>query len=259
MPHRSASKPDGQVLAHDLHTVFAFLLIGGAIILRDLRVHASVILCIGCVAAAVFEYRDLETCVRKLLFTSVSLFFREIKSVGTEKLPRDGPLILVCAPHSNQFVDPAVVLYLLPTDFYTRGRRVGFLVAAKSWRRRVVGFFARMFDGVPVERPQDIARVGTGTLSVSADEPQVLRGVGTRFTAEAKAGDAIVFKHRCESPGGTEAAGGAQGQPAAEGAAEGAAETVIRVFSFAIVDVRVVDAFTDHLPHPRNAISCSFN
>ena len=48
------------------------------------------------------------------------------------------------------------------------------LIAAKSWRRRMVGFFARMFDGVPVERPQDITRVGTGTLSVSAEEPEVL-------------------------------------------------------------------------------------
>eukprot|EP01048_Picozoa_sp_COSAG05_P013703 COSAG05_NODE_1481_length_4761_cov_4.755684_4_plen_470_part_00 len=187
-------KSCGQAVSEDTHIIFVFVLLVGAIVLRDLQVESAYILWLGVGAAALFENRELKSIVRKLLFTSVSVFFREVQSVGTEKLPRDGPLILVCAPHSNQFVDPAVVLHLLPTDFYTRSRRIGFLVAAKSWRRRVVGLFARVMDGVPVERPQDIARRGTGTLIVDAGDPHHLHGNGTLFSIESKAGDAVVFK-----------------------------------------------------------------
>ena len=184
----------GSHVTDDTHIIFVFILIAGAIVLRDSGVQSSIILCLGCCAAALFEFRELKVIVRKLLFTSISVFFREIQSVGTENLPRDGPVILVCAPHSNQFVDPAVVMYLLPTDFYTRSRTLGFLIAAKSWRQRVVGMFARLMDGVPVERGQDIARPGTGTLTVSGKDCHHVHGDGTRFTAETKAGDALVCK-----------------------------------------------------------------
>lgn len=187
-------KSCGQAMAEDTHIIFVFALLVGAIVLRDLQVESAYILWLGVGAAGLFENRELKSIVRKLLFTSVSVFFREVQSVGTEKLPRDGPVILVCAPHSNQFLDPAVVLYLLPTDFYTRSRRIGFLVAAKSWRRRLVGLFARVMDGVPVERAQDIARRGSGTLAVDADDPHHLHGKGTLFATESKAGDAVVFK-----------------------------------------------------------------
>ena len=125
-----------------------------------------------------------------------------------EKLPRDDPVLLVCAPHCNQFLDPVNVLYQLPTDFYSRGRKLGFIVAAKSLRRRLVGFYARLMDGIPVERPQDLMVVGSGTVRLSAGGGgtgggPVLVGEGTLFRAESNAGDAIVIKceHQVRSRG----------------------------------------------------------
>ena len=62
-------------------------------------------------------------------------FFREIKTRGTHKIPPAGtPVIFVVAPHANQFVDPIMLLT-------TCGRKVGFLVAAKSMRKSYISFF----------------------------------------------------------------------------------------------------------------------
>ena len=69
------------------------------------------------------------------------------------RVPARGPIILACAPHANQFVDPIVVLRAL-----SHRRDVGFLAAAKTMRKQVLGDFARAMDAIPVERPQDLAR-----------------------------------------------------------------------------------------------------
>ena len=42
---------------------------------------------------------------RYVLFVSISVFFREIESIGAEKIPRDHPVILVCCgPHRGQLL-----------------------------------------------------------------------------------------------------------------------------------------------------------
>ena len=192
---RTAVRPDGAIIAGDKTISFVLMTVAGAIMLRDLNVKASIILIFAVFMALMFNNKDARSCVRLLLFTSVSVFFREVSARGAENIPRDDPVVLVCAPHANQFIDPATVCYLLPQDMYTRGRRVGWLVAAKSWRRRGVGFMCRLMDGVPVERAQDIAFNGDGQVVLDEKEPHVLRGVGTHFTTERiKAGDAIVVK-----------------------------------------------------------------
>ncbi len=60
-------------------------------------------------------------------------------------------------------------------------RDVQFLVAAKSTRKPIVGFFTRIFETIPVERPQDLAKPGSGRV-VFVDETH-LQGKDTRFTA----------------------------------------------------------------------------
>jgi len=37
------------------------------------------------------------------------------------------------------------------------GREVGFLIAAVSLKRKMVGFFAKAMNSIPVTRPQDLA------------------------------------------------------------------------------------------------------
>ena len=49
-------------------------------------------------------------------------------------------------------------------------------MAAKSYRRRIIGDFAQLLGGIPVERPQDLAKKGEGTISlVEGDRVKVLR------------------------------------------------------------------------------------
>ncbi|KAI6028371.1 glycerol-3-phosphate O-acyltransferase [Pisolithus orientalis] len=87
------------------------------------------------------------------------IFFREIRPRGAFNIPRDGPVIFAGAPHSNQFLDPL----LLSLEVYKETRRrVHFLTAAKSMKRKAVGFFARQMDSIPVARAVDEAKPGTG-------------------------------------------------------------------------------------------------
>lgn len=109
------------------------------------------------------------------------IFFREIRPRGAFNIPRDGPVIFVGAPHSNQFLDPL----LLSLEAYREThRRVHFLTAAKSMKRKAVGFFARQMDSIPVARAVDEAKPGTGLVYLQHDDPCLLLGHGTRFKSE---------------------------------------------------------------------------
>ncbi|KAL1692296.1 hypothetical protein GGG16DRAFT_90169 [Schizophyllum commune] len=113
--------------------------------------------------------------------TITHIFFREIRPRGAYNIPRDGPVIFVGAPHNNQFLDPL----LLGLEVYKETkRRVRFLAAAKSMRRKAVGFFARLMDSIPVERAADSAKPATGRVYLSETDPCRVIGIGTKFTTE---------------------------------------------------------------------------
>lgn len=44
--------------------------------------------------------------------TVISIFFREIRPRGAFNIPKEGPVIFVCAPHHNQACCHAVILFL---------------------------------------------------------------------------------------------------------------------------------------------------
>ncbi|KAF9264708.1 glycerol-3-phosphate O-acyltransferase [Marasmius fiardii PR-910] len=111
----------------------------------------------------------------------VNIFFREIRPRGAFNIPRDGPIILVAAPHNNQFLDP---LLLALQVYKETGRHVQFLTAAASMKRKAVGFFTRLMNSIPVERAADNAKAGTGKVYLSDDDPCLVRGKDTKFTAE---------------------------------------------------------------------------
>ena len=115
-------------------------------------------------------------------FLCVDLFFRDVNARNTYKVPAKAPIIFVCAPHGNQLLDPIVVMRTCP-------RRAGFLCAAKTLRKRIIGHIGRALDTIPVERPQDLQRAGTGVVVVGGAE---VRGSGTRFSADFAPGDRIV-------------------------------------------------------------------
>ncbi|KAG0047558.1 hypothetical protein BGZ83_007412 [Gryganskiella cystojenkinii] len=116
----------------------------------------------------------------------LDIFFREIRPRGAHKVPRQGPVIFVAAPHANQFVDPLVLMREC-------GRRVSFLAAKKSMDRKWIGAMARSMNAIPVERPQDLAKSGSGTIKLldRYSDPLRVTGFGTRFTKELMVGDQI--------------------------------------------------------------------
>ncbi|CAJ0755706.1 326_t:CDS:2 [Entrophospora sp. SA101] len=69
----------------------------------------------------------------------LDIFFREVKSRGSHKIPKEGPVIFVAAPHANQFVDPLVLMRHCQ-------RQVSFLIAEKSMKRRYIGSIAKAIN-----------------------------------------------------------------------------------------------------------------
>ncbi|KAK2733169.1 hypothetical protein FQN57_002288 [Myotisia sp. PD_48] len=110
----------------------------------------------------------------------VDLFFREVHPRGSWKVPKRGPVILVAAPHANQFVDSLILMRVLRME---RHRRIAFLIAQKSFTRKFVGTLARAAGSVPVSRAMDSIKPGQGTIYLPDPiiNPTLLRGNGTNF------------------------------------------------------------------------------
>ncbi|KAL8291488.1 hypothetical protein RQP46_002466 [Phenoliferia psychrophenolica] len=113
----------------------------------------------------------------------VAIFFREIRSRGAWKIPREGEgaVIFVVGPHHNQFLDPILLLSEVRRE---AGRRISFLTAEKSMHRAFIGQAARLMQSIPVARAQDMATTGAGTLSLDPSDPLVVVGFGTNFVTD---------------------------------------------------------------------------
>ncbi|KAH8661689.1 hypothetical protein BGZ60DRAFT_90982 [Tricladium varicosporioides] len=110
---------------------------------------------------------------------TVDIFFREIQVRGAWRVPSEGPIILVAAPHSNQFVDSIVLMKILRS----LNHRISWLMAAKSFNRSFIGAMARAIGAVPVSRAMDVARPAAGTIYLPSpkNDPRLLKGTGTNF------------------------------------------------------------------------------
>lgn len=117
-----------------------------------------------------------------LLSVIFDCFFREIRPRGAFKIPREGPVIFVAAPHHNQFVDPVLLMNQIKKE---ANRRISFLIAAKSYKLKAVGTMAKCQLSIPVVRPQDCLVKGTGKIFVDFDkDPLRVTGKDTKFTKE---------------------------------------------------------------------------
>jgi len=110
----------------------------------------------------------------------VELFFREIHPRSTWRVPKKGPVIIVAAPHANQFVDALILMRVLRMDAH---RRVCWLIAEKSTRRKFIGWGARTVGSVPVGRALDKKKPAHGTIYLPDPEGDstLVRGRGTNF------------------------------------------------------------------------------
>lgn len=113
-----------------------------------------------------------------------NLFFKDVNIIGLENIPQDGPVI-ICANHANQFLDAVLLLSSIQ-------RKIGFIVAAKSYRKNVIGHFSKAIHAIPVERPQDIAKAGVGNIREITET--LVIGSGTKFTEQVKPGDTLKIK-----------------------------------------------------------------
>ncbi|KAI0461677.1 hypothetical protein LJB42_004749 [Komagataella kurtzmanii] len=127
--------------------------------------------------------------IRKLIYDIVlwsfcvvfDCFFREIRSRGSFNLPRSGPTIFVGAPHANQFVDPIILMGQVQQR---AGRRISFLVAEKSHRRKFIGLISRSQMAIPVSRAQDNLKGGRGKIRRDSENPLRIVGEDTYFTQD---------------------------------------------------------------------------
>lgn len=111
---------------------------------------------------------------------ALDVFFREIYPRNTFRVPKKGPVIIVAAPHANQFADSIILMRLMKQHV---NRRMSFLVAEKSMREPYIGAMAGKMGSLPVTRAMDHVKPGQGYLYLPDPEndPNLIRGMGTNF------------------------------------------------------------------------------
>ncbi|KAL1963060.1 hypothetical protein VTN77DRAFT_8706 [Rasamsonia byssochlamydoides] len=111
----------------------------------------------------------------------LDIFFREIYAPGAWRIPKRGPVIIVAAPHANQFVDSILLIRILKCH---ANRRISFLIAEKSMREPYIGPMAACMGALPVVRAMDHVKPAEGTIYLPDPEndPTLVRGKGTDFT-----------------------------------------------------------------------------
>ena len=114
----------------------------------------------------------------------LNVYFKEIQVIGIQNVPKEGPIIFV-GNHANQYIDPMAIVAYCP-------QHINFMVAASTYRQRMMGFFTKAMGAIPVERPQDIAQVGEGTVE-AIDSGKII-GHESNFTKQVMAGDIIKVK-----------------------------------------------------------------
>ncbi|KAF2867032.1 hypothetical protein BDV95DRAFT_503872 [Massariosphaeria phaeospora] len=112
----------------------------------------------------------------------VELFFREVHPRSSWKIPKEGPVIFVCAPHANQFVDPLILMRVVRKE---SRRRIHILIAEKSMKRKFVGSMAGLTGAVPVGRAMDKTKPAAGKIYLPdpINDPCLIRGIDTNFEA----------------------------------------------------------------------------
>lgn len=137
------------------------------------------------VVTVIFKF-DLKKIVCGAMISIADIFFKEIGCYGLCNVPQNGPVLFAIGPHNNQFVDPVMVMSCAP-----QRPDIGFIVAAKTMRRKFVGKITRVMSCIPVERQEDIAKSGPGKVVVKGD---TLHVEGGTFTERVFVGDSIFVR-----------------------------------------------------------------
>ena len=110
-------------------------------------------------------------------------FFRDIRSRGGFKVPKEDPVIFVAAPHANQFVDPIILMSQVKK---ASNRRVHCLIAEKSHRRKFIGLVSRSQLAIPVKRAQDNLKNKNGLIKLDPNNELHIIGENTNFLKDCE-------------------------------------------------------------------------
>ncbi|KAF9697411.1 hypothetical protein EKO04_005153 [Ascochyta lentis] len=129
----------------------------------------------------------------------LDVFFREVFPRGAWRIPSRNAVIIIAAPHANQFVDSILLMRILKQH---AGRRISFLIAEKSLREPYIGRMAACMGALPVVRAMDNVRPGPGQICLpDPDEhPTLVRACGVDFTTFTIGGLIILPRWGPEAP-----------------------------------------------------------
>jgi glycerol-3-phosphate O-acyltransferase/dihydroxyacetone phosphate acyltransferase len=129
----------------------------------------------------------------------LDIFFRDVYPRSTWRIPKREAVIVVAAPHANQFVDSVLLMRVLKQH---AGRRVSFLIAGKSMRDPYISPLAARMGALPVARAMDNVRPGEGEIFLADPDGDttLLRSRNVGFTKLQVGSMIILPKARDESP-----------------------------------------------------------
>ncbi len=114
----------------------------------------------------------------------LDIFFREVCARGTWRIPKRGPVIIIAAPHANQFVDSILLMRILK---HHANHRLCFLIAEKSMKEPYIGTMAAYMGALPVVRAMDNVKSAEGEIYLPnpQNDPTLVHGKGTDFMNSA--------------------------------------------------------------------------
>lgn len=81
------------------------------------------------------------------LSTALLIFYKSIKVVNKQRVPKKGPVIVV-ANHQNTLLDPLLIAAFMPRTFF-------FLLRASFFKSKVGSYMANMLNMMPIYRRRD--------------------------------------------------------------------------------------------------------
>jgi len=89
-----------------------------------------------------FFKKFLQKLIKSIVYLLLKIFFR-LEVIGQDKVPLNGPLIIIANHHS--YLDPPVLTVSTPRD-------VSFVAKKELFSTPIISFFVKLYDSIEVDR-----------------------------------------------------------------------------------------------------------